>query len=505
MYTFIIADDEKAIRESIPKVIDFEKYGFSLCGTARDGEEALRKSQLLHPDLVLLDIRMPGLDGIGYLEQLRKYGLQDIKVAILSGYSDFDYAKKALQYGARGYFTKPLDEDEFTEFLIEIKDELDRKNDTDKREWMHTKAYQLKRMYLDGNGEREGYREFKMLHLVALHHTSSEKVCSRMEECLREVLGEEVELLLSKGGVYSFLCTKLSIEIQDRINETVLSHVRNRLMMQGIECAILVDDRLFEQIENTFRTDFDSHLYSMLTDIYWETGNCIIVNSRDVNSYKADYFQDMKSAILELKEAFGREDESEAFHLLDEIFDIAREKKIEYTAMVDIYYRIFYILKEYITDEKEGNNSLKAAKWQDSTCFITNRVMKAKCKEDIICLLRYRSETRKKQNQGVGEKAMEYIRQNYMKQIMLRDVADALYVNPAYLGRCIHKETGLSFNNVLAKLRIEKAKELLKNTDMMVYEIAEAVGYAESKHFVAKFTAMEGTAPLTYKKQLMKV
>ena len=98
MYTFMIADDEKAIRESIPKVIDFEKYGFSLCATARDGEEALCKAKELQPDLVLLDIRMPGLDGIGFLEAARGCDLQHTNIVILSGYSDFTYAKKALQF-----------------------------------------------------------------------------------------------------------------------------------------------------------------------------------------------------------------------------------------------------------------------------------------------------------------------------------------------------------------------------------------------------------------------
>ena len=129
MYTVMIVDDEKAIRDSLPAVINFEAYGFRVCQTARNGQDALEKIQQEHPDVLLLDIRMPILDGLGLLkelsEQMKEY---HPFVIMLSGYSDFEYARTAIRYGVKAYLTKPLDEDELIKELEELREELDKRH-----------------------------------------------------------------------------------------------------------------------------------------------------------------------------------------------------------------------------------------------------------------------------------------------------------------------------------------------------------------------------------------
>ena len=121
MYTFMIADDEKAIRESIPKVIDIEKYGFSLCATARDGEEALCKAKELQPDLVLLDYEMPGMDGNATFQKLLECNeTKNIPVIFLTSVSDGRKVREVLDKHPAGYILKTLDTDKLISKLEEV-------------------------------------------------------------------------------------------------------------------------------------------------------------------------------------------------------------------------------------------------------------------------------------------------------------------------------------------------------------------------------------------------
>ncbi len=505
MYTFLIADDEKAIRENIPKVIDFEKYGFSLCAIARDGEEALEKTKELHPNLVLLDIRMPKLDGLGYLKELKIRGVEDTKVIIISGYSDFTYAQTALKYGARGYLTKPLDEDELIGLLTDIKDELDISNQVNRKDYIHKLSENLIKIYHDGNGDLSEYKEFSFLHFVILSKEEQAETYSQIYENLCEIFQDEVELFISKGSVYSFLCTKKAITIQGCINKTAISHVINHLSNKGIECAVIVDNEMFGETGNTFRSDFDAHLYSMLTDVYWNVKENIIIYSGDRVGRSMDGWQSIKSYVANLKAAVYEENSAQAFKYTEAILEEIKSKQIDFTSLIEIYYRVFYTLKELVIVDEDENDFIKAVRWQDSPYFITHEEMEERSRNNIQDIIEYIGEERRNRNLGIGEKATQFIKNNFMKPILLKDVADALYVNSAYLGRCVQKETGLSFNNYLSNLRMERAKDLLINTDMMVYEVAEAVGYTESKHFVTKFTSSEGCAPLSYRKKYRKV
>ena len=107
----MIVDDESAVRENLPKAVPFEAWGFQVVGTASNGLDALDKVAQYKPDLILLDVCMPVIDGLGFLERLREGPYSEIRVIMLSGYSDFQYAQKAMRFGVRAYLTKPVDED----------------------------------------------------------------------------------------------------------------------------------------------------------------------------------------------------------------------------------------------------------------------------------------------------------------------------------------------------------------------------------------------------------
>ena len=121
--TLLIADDEKNIRDGLKCILDWKSLGFTLCGEAANGEEALSCILKNNPSLVLLDIRMPKLTGIDIIRIAREQGYNG-RFIILSGYSDFSYAQAAIRYGVECYLTKPIDEDELLDAIHTIKESL---------------------------------------------------------------------------------------------------------------------------------------------------------------------------------------------------------------------------------------------------------------------------------------------------------------------------------------------------------------------------------------------
>ena len=124
MYKLFIADDEAIIREGLRCLLDWETLGFTIAGEAANGDAALQFLLSETPDLVLLYIRMPGMSGLDVVRIAREHGY-DGKVVILSGYSDFNYARTAIRYGVLSYLTKPIDEDELLEIVTQIRNQLD--------------------------------------------------------------------------------------------------------------------------------------------------------------------------------------------------------------------------------------------------------------------------------------------------------------------------------------------------------------------------------------------
>ena len=139
METVLIADDEKNIREGIKCIIDWEALGFTVCGEAANGEEALKQINEMHPGLVLLDIKMPKLSGLEVVENAREQGYNG-KFIILSGFSDFKFAQTAIRLGVDNYITKPIDEDELAEAVKRIGEQIR----SDKESVSHNEHYKNK-------------------------------------------------------------------------------------------------------------------------------------------------------------------------------------------------------------------------------------------------------------------------------------------------------------------------------------------------------------------------
>lgn len=126
MYNVLVVDDEDLILEGMPLLVEWEAWGFRIAATADDGLSALDILRTQPIDLVMTDIRMPEMDGIELIAAVREH-VGDTKIVILSGYGDFPYAQKAIQYGVTRYLLKPVEVEELTECLVDLRRELDKR------------------------------------------------------------------------------------------------------------------------------------------------------------------------------------------------------------------------------------------------------------------------------------------------------------------------------------------------------------------------------------------
>lgn len=120
MIKVLIVDDEPKLREGLRALIPWEELGYTVVATAANGLQAQEKYHIFYPELIVVDIRMPGMDGLELIGELREEGSTS-HVLILSGHADFEYAKRAISYRIDGYLLKPVDEEELINYLEELR------------------------------------------------------------------------------------------------------------------------------------------------------------------------------------------------------------------------------------------------------------------------------------------------------------------------------------------------------------------------------------------------
>lgn len=508
MYSILIVDDEKAIRENLSKAIPFEKYGFCICGTAANGAEALELLPILTPDLILLDVCMPVMDGLGFLKELKRSKHGDTIVIMLSGYSDFDYAKKAMRYGAKGYVTKPVDE-EILPLLSEMKTELMKNKHQKIRTIMQEDLKLLNMLYNGKSWNRSIFSKYILMHCVILSADADlkeENPYSIVQKCMEDILKEYDNCLFrTKGSILTYLIPKEIFDYYNGSQETFAKHLLYLLRGEKLYCSLLLDKEIFENSESAFREDYNTNLYSMMTDVFYGKYGLIDISLRGKKARserltcEEHYMELFKKYLLELdKGAIMRE-----FNiLLEEIKK--RHLRIEYVQ--EINFRIYYLLANIVSAESANSQEepiLYPPEWLDYIYFSTFDKWKVLQLNQIEEAFHYIESRRSIASLGVCGNTIEYVHRHFREPITLQQVAENFYMNAAYLGQVFQKATGESFKKYVNRLRITEAKRLLKQTDGLVYEIAEQVGYMESKYFIEKFITQVGMSPSEYRKEVV--
>lgn len=535
MIKILIVDDEEYIRDGIELKIERYIPDVRIIGKAGDAHQALEAVKDHHPDIIITDIRMPETDGLSFIEAVKKM-YEDIKFIIISGYQDFNYAKKAITLGVEDYLLKPVKNQELIDIIGKIKnkltsDEYTRKHFLELKSSQRSNIEFVRNKHLteivENTGEFDIEETLKTLERIGIsfcnaNYTVVSLIFNNQEKTQASII-DNLSLL-------KFALINISEELLSPLGRAVaFENVKKENQIIAIVCHSKENKSRIPQLCKELLAACNKHLGLNLTigiggvcgslkelnKSYTESltaaSQRIVLNNKNIiqisevpNSSLISYFLTESDRHL-LASHINSNNLEEAFSLIDSIFITLKAKDVSYLNVkalcIDILIQTTKIVKEYGSEWENIFNKDILSDTYLST-FSTLDDLKQFVKDYIKSICSYLANSRKSSGKKAIDEIKEYINKNYHTDINLNDIAGRYYINPNYLSQLFKIETGQKFIDYITKTRIEKAKELLAGTFLKSYEIAEMVGYIDSKYFCNVFSKLVGMSPAKYREQV---
>lgn len=502
MFRILVVDDEEPVRLGIQDLLDYSVLGFTICAEAGNGEQALKQIDRLQPDVVFLDIRMPGMSGLEVLRSARERGFQG-KVVIISGYPDFSYAQEAIRYGVQGYLTKPVDHRELENLLLELKADMARQASTASaaqhyRQKAHASLIrELLMGQLPDDVERKSLGLDASRYQVVLWDTLAPDLPSLPERL--SIVGhpnayDQVELpsgnaLLLKGGA-----------LIHQLEALLLRNESTGTELDGLFLACADPVNRLEQVPDAFRQAqlLQERRFFCPQGTHVLRSDTLALIPEHVMPLDAALTRHYSARLLDCLYAFQRRALMEMLQQLQARLahsgNSAGDVKL---FLADLYLQI----KERMCRNNPEHSSLFY-----TNATIIHTVQHAAFLHDLILFLAGHLEmimnaTGSPNRDSVLDGVLHYIRHNYAGNITLESIAPLFGYNRSYLGKIFAEKTGQSFNSYVDLVRIERAKELLLSSNAKVYSIAEQVGYKNVDYFHIKFRKIVGQSPAQFRKE----
>ncbi|GLX66815.1 response regulator [Paenibacillus glycanilyticus] len=540
MPSILIVDDEAIFRRGLRKIIESSSGSWQVAGEAKDGYEALEMVENLKPDVLLTDIRMPKMDGL-QLIQIAKERYPKLLVIVLSGFDEFTYLQQSLRHGVRDYLMKPVEREELFKTLGKLEAEL------------AVKPQPTTELYTDEPADARMIRQHVSEHLVA--------------GLLKGYVNESDLALLSRIGVTfqepSFACMIIKLDkdtldqerydkadpslfqlyIQQIVQELLDQRAKGfSFILSETEVVALVNladrpqagDPLFE-LSETIRRRMISLSRLTVTIGLGRTVGCIkqipqsfqeakiaqlhrlIVGGDRVISYErikesnAELpWSSLLELPLELLESSIREGKPEqtkqyAAAFITGLCSQAKSPEVIHQQICKLLIHGYEEAEKLrITQNWLGERTIQAVLLE--ICSLNSRT------ELIDCCCGYlgklaecTADGQRKAEQDPIDKVIRYVNQHYQEPLSLTQVAEQVYLNPAYLSTLFKQRTGTSLVEYWTDLRINDAKKRLASSNEKVTIIAESTGFGNIRHFNRVFKSVTGLAPNDYREQARSV
>lgn len=526
-YRVLIADDDFYILERLKSLLPCEEFNLEICAEATNGEEALELYRSCHPHIVITDIAMPLMNGL----ELSKYITQespDTRLIVITGFAMMDYAKAVVELGADSLLLKPIEEEELHSAiqtsLEKLQKSMEEKLERSKlKKLLYQSLPLLQERYVlqlvsgaAKENEEEILEHLRFLQLdIAAPYYCVAVICpdyvrlqKKDTEMLQIAMKNIVHELVEGMGM------RCVVIFDALLRGIVISSAQSRKQLQQLgETLALVQDKLRFHFAASYQTGIGSMVTCLreLCDSYRSAqyamayisvyGSNNVVSFEDLLPVESAEEVALDRDLEPITAAFRAEDEDGMLHAIRKYVNRAVRNSdgslsaIKHKCILAIVY-CYGFSKEF------GVNIDAVLKVEPFERLISARdVLQAQtCVQDVYrqLLTQYR-EKKVQKSYRLIKQAKKYIQENMTDPEMdLTAVSSSVGLSPSYFSSLFREVAGIGFADYLNWQRIELAKDLLTNTSLKVYEVAEKVGYSNSKYFFDVFKRLTGRRPKEY-------
>lgn len=526
MIKVLIVDDELLVRITLRTLIEWEKYGYSICGECSDGEQAMNTIPKVQPNIIITDVKMNHVNGDELVRFVDK-NYPEICTVVISSYDDYQYVRDTLKHNAVDYLIKTdLTAEVLLESLKRAGEKLNlresKKDESDRR----AVCRQLILKVLGGmyRGKEELLKaRMKMIQLelgtaqvlpilVSLGGQEKKGTANYMQEKLKKELAIctmlERIIVENHQGIAVTLEDNLVlmlVSFDGEVSSRVIREDTQRLVQRSDFCLqkFLKQRANFHIGRMASMAELD-HSYMELYEkrekmfLEEEESGARSINTREYNGGQGISLEDEQNIML----AFNNREQERLRSILNTIFEVIRQEEIPRAGCVQLFNDLiilsFSVCRKYgieykrVYDKSIGIIEYVGGieRFRDCRTFILNLY------EDIMGVLKQREED-KAYSQPVRS-TISYVHKNFQKQISLGEAAEKLNMNSSYLSSLFKTEVGIGFAEYLNEVRLAHAKELMDHTGMKLKELIEQSGFYSYQYFFSLFKKKYHMTPKEY-------